>query len=426
MIKIESEISAPTLEAAALSMVISPHGKVPLGASSANNRPWQGIEDDVELNAMLIQAEDDKTPLLLVAVDALYVGADVREAIVESSGLPVDRVLAFASHSHRAPMIDRSKPELGVPDPRHLSEITTRISSKISELMGSNKSRGSFYAAKGAANHSINRRRWKFATIALKPKFLQVVNAPNKHGIRDETLITGTLRDSVGAAVAVIWNYACHPVAGPQSNVVSAHFPGVVRREIREAENNPTLPVLFIQGFSGNTRPSASAQASSVVRRLQRALTGPVFEDMSRTDYESWTISLARVVNATRSEETRTQIKRIMSSRYEADGTRFVIPGEKTVSFASIKLGEEFAIFALSAEVMSEFAPVVRELSSAKYTCCAGCVDDVVGYLPTQQILNQGGYEASGFCRKFGLESVNPNVESEVMLGFQGVVTNAE
>lgn len=414
------------MRAAGATIPISPKNQVALGSSNAEGLPWAGVADEIELNALLLEDDGLSSPVLLVSVDALYVGPKLRDVIEKASGLPPARVLTFASHTHRAPMLDDSKPALGVPDPEHLASVLEITEALVNRLLRSPRTRVSLWAARGAANHSVNRRRWKLFTISTKPTLAQYVNAPNEQGPRDETILTATLRDEAGSPIAIIWNYACHPVASPHGNEVSAHYPGVIREEIRRIEGNPDLPVIFMQGFSGNTRPNGSVRARSVVRRLQRAITGPVFENMDAESYESWSLSLAAVVASCRVKERRVSGSQLSVERIEVDASAFFDSPATTVSFASLAIGSNFVIVATAAEVVAEYAEPVRAMADAPFVCLAGCADTPFGYLPTEKILEEGGYEGGAFGSEFGLGRLLPGIESAARDSFAAVVPRGE
>ena len=97
--------------AAALSVDISPRERVQLGAAAdVDHLPWQGVADGIEANLLLLRESDGAHPILLVSLDLLYPGGRVRDAIVDSSGMPEECVIVAASHTHRAPMTDDTKP----------------------------------------------------------------------------------------------------------------------------------------------------------------------------------------------------------------------------------------------------------------------------------------------------------------------------
>lgn len=414
------------LRARGTTFEVSPPTAVPLGSFKAGGRPWGGVADAIEINMIALEFGDAAMPALLVGVDSLYVGRELRDTIAAATALPPERVLTFASHTHRAPMLDDSKPLLGSPDPGHLRRVLDMAEAQATRLVSKPGCPVELLAAKGNADHSINRRLRKPLTLSFPPSFGKVVNAPNAAGPRDETIVTATVRDSAGRALGVIWNYACHPVAGPHANVVSAHFPGVVRSIIRGAEGDPDLPVIYIQGFSGNTRPKASANATSVVRKIQRFLTGPVFEDMSPQQYGRWARGLADAAGRVRSRERALKVDGIEARRLNLRAEEFYTGGGSPVTFARVSIGAHFTIIGMNAEVVAEYAPTVREMVRGEFVCCAGCMDDSFGYLPTATILDEGGYEASGFCAEFGIGRVLRGAESAALKGFRAVAHTAE
>ncbi len=405
---------------------VTPQTRVELGCSNAASESWRGVRDPLEANLLSIRGSSDEHPILLVALDALYVGPDVRRAIVAACDLPEDHVLTFASHTHRAPMLDSGKPRLGRPDPEHLKYVTQTLADAVHQLLHHEGTEGDLHIASGLADHSINRRLRKVVTLSRRPTFGAVVNAPNLDGSRDEEVVTVTFRGSSGKAIAAIWSYACHPVAGPQRNEVSAHYPGLVRSRIRSAEGDPYLPILFLQGFSGDTRPSASATAQSFIRKFQRLLTGPVFDSMNETTYADWASGLADVVINVRASEQAADVRRVGASRISIPSSRLFSSPSGYVDFASLSFDGALTVVGCSAEVVSAYAIPVRRLSRSRTVICAGCMDDVFGYLPTSSMLLEGGYEADGFREEFGIGRLEKELPGVAMDGFTRVIARTE
>ena len=82
-----------------------------------------------------------------------------------------------------------------------------------------------------------------------------------------------TFSDPTDRPIAVLWSYACHPVGFPARTRVSADFPGVVRRALRDA-HGAELPVLFLQGFAGDVRPRETGATTRFTRRLAELVIG--------------------------------------------------------------------------------------------------------------------------------------------------------
>ena len=247
-----------SLQAAATTGDITPRFEVPLGAGEPGDS-WQ-IHSRLEANMVALWVGDGD-PLVLVSIDALYPGPNVDQLIREQlKDVPPENVIVAASHTHAAPMLDATKPALGSPSEEHLESVREAISEGIGSLLDPALRRPvTARAAKGKLNHSVNRRLLKRFYLSWPPKLNQLKWGPNFVGPRDETVTSLELLDQAGDEVAVLWNYACHPVFFPAGRTVSSHYPGAVRERLH-AEKGHAFPVLFFQGFSGNTRPSYLAE----------------------------------------------------------------------------------------------------------------------------------------------------------------------
>ncbi|MET0886892.1 MAG: hypothetical protein ABWX92_10615 [Mycetocola sp.] len=412
------------MKAKALAIEISPPSEVELGAADAGNAPWLGLSEPIEANLLALWPEDDGMPLLMISIDLLYPGRMLRKVAEDAApGLDSSHIFFAATHTHRAPMTDDTKPLLGSPDASYMDWISRELASAVERVLdpdGAEPCR--LVAGQATADHSINRRLKKKFFLARRPLINAFMNAPNKRGTTDETIIVASVENAEGEPIAFAWNYACHPVGYPKLNTVAAHFPGVVRDAIRASESSDDLPVLYFQGFSGNTRPSASARVHSVGRTIRRLLSGPLFEDMTGAAYREWAGSLSRLVLTAAANGREVSSEPLAAVRIEVEGSKFASTLQEDVSFHGVTIGRELALVAVSGEAVVEYTPLVREMSTAEFTLCVGCIDHTFGYIPTTRIIEEGGYEAGNFCRSFGLESVNPQIQEHVLAGFEQVV----
>lgn len=406
--------------------VISPWEPVVLGASNSAGEPWGGVESDLEANMLALWAGDEEFPLVFVTLDLLYPGRFVRAAIEEAAyPIPPERITVAASHTHRAPMTDDTKIGLGRPDLEYLEWLADTLSSLVRSVLASERVPVALALGTSLADHSINRRLRKRLVLSRRPRLNKVVIAPNAQGVRDELLTTIVVRPLHGGKpLVVLWNYACHPVAGPTRNAVSGHFPTDVREIVREHFGDSSLPVLFFQGFSGNTRPSASGSKKSLKVRVRQLLAGPMFDRMTAKTYGRWAGSLAEVLlEAIRNVEL-IDSPQTTARRLSIPGSTFMDASQPLddVHVSRIDLDSQVSFVVVSAEVMAEYAPLVRQMLHDRQVVCVGCADHVVGYIPTQKIMSEGGYEADGFCKPFDLNRVNPGAPSALLDAFEGLV----
>lgn len=402
------------------SVEVTPTVPSPLGANGLPNVPWRRVADTLEVNALVVHEEP--SPLVILTVDALFIGSYLR-GLVEA-GLqdlvPPQRLWLSASHTHRAPAMDPDKPLLGVPSAAFVEGLAEQAVRLVTDLLQSSPSEAVIHASSAHARHAIHRRR------AGRPRLSGdgfawggITMAPNPDVACDERVRRYDVLDPAGRRLAVLWHYACHPTAAPDRLAVSAEFPGVARERLRDLYGE--VPVLFLQGFSGDVRPpSIATYRDDFVRRLR---LGPHFRDFTPDEFARWSGSLAEVVGGAESVETGQTASPIVNRRIEVPASQFfegAAPGA-TVSFQRIALGPLHMV-GVGAELVSAYQALLEECAGDAEILGVGCLDAANGYIATSRQLAEGGYEAGGFCHLFGLTGVNPDVEDNVRRAFRQVL----
>lgn len=391
----------------ASSRILIHSGPAVLGANGMPNLQVASVADDLESNVVVLG--DDPDPVIIVTCDLLYIGDALRQAVLEALGSLVSEEQLFfaASHTHRAPMVDPTKPELGRPSPSVLESISTDIVTAIREALAQPQSSCRMEVAQGIHSAGINRRRHRLVLVTrMGIRWREVLMAPNPDGPNDDGIRRLRFLDSASEkVVAEVWSIALHPTDYPQKDVITADFPGYVRRAIR-CDVGRKFPVLFLQGFSGNVRPTNP----STPWGLRRLLQGPRFTGFTEDEYRDWTESLTREVLSVPWRSLAGT--RIRSIRLPIQRQEFVHGGEVDHDGAihGLRIGD-LGIVGVPSEVVVEYLSSLVPVSPIENVWGVGCIDHVWGYAPTSKILDEGGYEAEGFCRSFGVESVNPNIE---------------
>jgi hypothetical protein len=391
---------------------------VPLAGFADRLGPSLGVHDPLELNAILLDAGGRRVAVL--GADALFVTAELKARILASAGPALgldDASLLFAaSHTHFAPALDGTKPRLGAVDPGYLALVAERAAALLRELARPGPLGRMTYRT-GPADHSINRRRpgWQFSRSRLPRR--GVVRAPNPTGPRDESLHVFRCDGPDGRARAVLWSYACHPVGFSAPQFVSADFPGVVRRSLRDALG-ADLPVVFLQGCSGDIRPRELAPARTLARRIAELAIGKLFTPFTENEYEAWAGSLAdRVVALAREPSAGQEVRiapRSALGRLPLERILDGAPGDRSVTLQRIDVGADVRIMALSAEPVAEYGLALRAREPG-IVIPVGYIDSVFGYLPTTRMLGEHGYEDEGFMDAFGLSGrFRPDLERVV------------
>ena len=413
------------LQASTFSTKLPDTENIPLGCGAMEGEDWE-VDSQPELNGVALWFED-RPPLVYLTIDALYPGPVLREAAQSAlPDVPPENLIFAASHTHAAPMVDTTKPRLGVPDPEHLEKVRLIVQQAARELSDpSRRQPAQIAATKGRADHSVNRRMVKKISIEWPLKFNKFRWAPDFWGLRDETVTVLRIEDLLGQTLATIWNYACHPVMFPLSRTVSTHYIGSVRDRLRH-DVGRDVPVLFFQGFSGDIRPMfvAEPRIPEGPRQLYRRLRfGPVWRPEGEEKYRAWVDSLTNRVAEIAKGTSRVPIDGFSAAWTEQPRTDFAEPGGAPVSFQAQALGDQIGIVAVSAEPVVTYSHQARKEFGTPFTMPVGCVDNAVGYLPTKKMLAQGGYEAGVFLPHFELEALSPQVEENTRKALRGVIS---
>jgi hypothetical protein len=401
--------------AAACTVDITPEEPVPLAGSEVRTAAFQGIADRLEANALVLR--QGGRPIVLVSVDLVFVGRELRSGVLHRLGSTVDDESLFftASHTHFAPATDDRRPRLGRMDASYLDRVCSQVSDLVLRLLGESLALTASEYSQGTADHAVNRRLRAPWHLSRRGLLLgSVVAAPNLAGPRDESVHLLRISRHDGRPLAVIWSYACHPVSFPEPLKVSADYPGRVRRRLRH-EFGSDLPVLFWQGYAGDIRPRELGRSTSLLGRVKRVLLGPRFGRFTSGEWESWADSLAgRVAQVA-----------FLSSRRSADGpirvhrlTRplgdFVLGAseDRRVTFHGLMLSKDLVVVGVSAEVVTEYGALLSQVFAGCLPIPVGYIDDVYGYMPTARMLKEGGYEADWFLEPFALDGpLHPEIE---------------
>jgi hypothetical protein len=383
---------------AAGSVDISPRRPVMLGGYERRTAPFKSIADPLEAN--VLQIEGDHQRVIIVSTDLLYPGQTLRAALLSNLGVRDEELFLGASHTHYAPMTAPHMPLLGIVDDEYVNRVAERISALIRSLE-KRRQRGAGTYHEGLLNHSMNRR---LACLRLTSSgFSRAVGlGPNPAGERDESARILKFVDPSSRPVALLWNYACHASDFFDALRVSAAFPGRVRKQLRSELGE--IPILFLQGFSGDVRPPFTGVSADLKSLARRVLRGPQFNNpRSRQEWENWSGSLADSVAAiARTPPAPLGIREPVTNRIVVPESAYVVDGDGSKSLCWHLVDcRGFRIAGINAEPVIRYRRLLQDTLYGAPLLTVGCLDQTHCYLPTDEMLAQGGHEVEGFRRIF-------------------------
>jgi hypothetical protein len=369
-----------------------------------------GIHDD--LTATVLALDDGHMQLAVIALDMLclneHVVARIREDIA-AAGIAPAHVLIAASHTHAAPIAyaDETSPPL---NRRFIDGLVTQVVQTAYEAL---EALAPSRVVWGHTETPIALNRREHLTDG------RVVIGRNPAGFVDRGVDVLQFRDLKGHPQATLVNLACHAVVlGPDNLLVSADWPGAMRREVEAATG---AHALFLQGASGNLNPKhdwgdhdmdavkilGNQVATHVLDLLARPLTPLNAAPLAGTNERLW----LDVVPSPRSEAGESddyhevlgalfdvdprQVDTLLDARYPwRSVVRQAEEGATQIGMEiqALRLGE-CAIVAHAAETFSELGAAIRQSSPATPTLFSGYSNGCVGYLPTAEAHAAGGYE---------------------------------
>lgn len=377
------------------SVDITPRRPVMLGGYHKRTAPFTAIAGRLEANVLLIKGASSS--VTIVSTDLLYPGETLRAHLVENLGLADkgEELFFCASHTHFAPMTAPSMPRLGVADAEYVQYVATQITGLIKSIEHEGEPCVCTYH-EGSADHSMNRR---LVRLRLTRSGLARSSGlgPNPNGDRDESVRILEFSKRSGKPSAVIWNYACHPTDFPGPLQVSAEYPGIVRSRLRSEFGD--IPILFLQGFSGDVRPPFSGRSTGIAGLVRRLLVGPQFRKPLRREWEKWSNSLAEsVASFARSAPRSLQINSLILKRVQVPEHEFAAggSGNKSLIWHLIDCGG-FRIVGINAEPVVKYRRLLEESLSGEPLLTVGCLDQPICYLPSDNMIPERGYEVEGF-----------------------------
>ena len=297
-----------SFQAGAATSVITP----PLGEKIVGGfAPFPSTHIHDELHARCLVLDDGKTRLALVVCDLVglhrIVSDEARRLIQEETGIPKERVLISATHTHSASSAlgkERFKHEQTLDDYQRF--VARRIADGVLCAINNLRPAEVGFGTAEAPEHVFN-RRWhlKAGTMPDNPfggtdlvKMNPGAGSPNliePAGPTDPTISFIALREPGGKPISVFTAYSLHYVGGVGNGHISADYFAIYCDELArllEADRlDPPFVAIMANGTSGDVnninfreprgRQEPYAQmrfvAADVAKKVHAALAGVKF-----------------------------------------------------------------------------------------------------------------------------------------------------
>ncbi len=232
--------------------------------------------------------------------------------------------------------------------------------------------------------------------------------------------------DDDGKLKAVLFGYACHATVLDGYDW-SSDYPGFAQSEI-EAEH-PGCTALFFAGCGADQNPLPRRKvelAEDYGRQLADAVDAVLAEKLKpiapklSVGWAEIPLELAHVPTQEEMEADAKSQDRYVSARAKLYLDR-VAAGKEISSTYDYpiqvwRLGDELALITLGGEVVVDYALRLKDEYGGAKTWVAGYTNDVMAYIPSRRVLQEGGYEGGGAMVYYSLPSPwAPTVEEAIV-----------
>ncbi|MVZ65220.1 hypothetical protein GQF61_05095 [Sphingobacterium sp. DK4209] len=405
---------------------ITPKNPMWLAGYASRTKVSEGAMHPLWAKCLFFQdAKGNSSALLTLDVVGISseFGIDVRTEISRKTSIPLSNILINCSHTHSGPVLDQvltSIYPLKESDKKEIVKYSKWLKETLIELsLRAHKDLEpvNLYAKNGVSRIQVNRRTNQEKDIDV----LKELNGPN-----DFAVPTIKVETNKGNLKAVVFGYACHPtvLSGYQW---SGDYAGFAQLELEKLY--PGTAALFFQGAGGDqnplprrTIPLAKQYGKSLAAAVERVLN----EEMTPLagSFKSSAATIELGLSAAPSLSELKQIQKEAGQGYIYEWSSNLI-GQYEAGKPLLRNYPNYPIqvwdfggqkiISLGGEITIGYAVKLKE-KYGDQIFVMGYTNDVMGYIPTELILEEGGYEGDTSQRAYGLPSKwAAGIESQIL-----------
>lgn len=403
---------------------ITPETPMWMAGYASRDHESEGTLHDLWVKALALEDANGRQAVL---VTADLVGIEkkmsdrIRDKLKEKYGLSRSQIILNTSHTHTGPVLTGLTDLIFPLDSNQADKVirySEELEDKIVDLVGdalNSMHPVKLYAQNGVTRFQVNRRNNNEATLSSHTE----LKGPNDFAVPVLKVL-----DDTGGLIAVAFGYACHPTV-LSTYKWSGDYAGFAQLELEKEHSGVTA--LFFQGAGAdlNPLPRRSVELAKQYGKELAAAVGRVLdEDMKElsphlsTAYSEIELGLTEPLGK---EELLAMVENYSDYRktWAVDLLDKMQKGEPIITSYPYpvqvwNLGN-LPIIALGGELVVEYTITLKEIFGEDIFVL-GYSNDVMAYIPTTKILNEGGYEGLTSQMAFGMPSSwESNIETAIL-----------
>ena len=392
---------------------ITPERPIVLLGYGDRTGPFDSVAQDIYAKAVALEDRAGHRAVIvtadLVGFQAAVITNAVSARITKATGLKRSQLLFNASHSHTGPLVSldpwsaanaAAHPPLSSGDRAETIAYTRALQDKLVVLVRD------AIAALEPAQLSSGRGEVPFPMSRRSPRDGYVAMADNPEGTVDRSVPVLCARTPEGEYLAILFGCACHNTTlTGADNVIAGDYAGFAQAHLESRFRG--AQAMFMSGCGADANPSprgsmALAQrhgatlGMEVVRIAEGSLAavqGVLGTTYEMVDLPLQSLSRAEIQQRAQLPSAEAVMARHMLGLLEAGET---LPKKYAAPLAVWRFGEAFTLVALPAEPVADYVNLIQAALPNRELWIAGYSNDCFGYLPTAQVVREGGHENIG------------------------------
>lgn len=412
---------------------ITPNPPIWLSGYASRTTPATGVVHNLWAKAVYLESSP-KEKALIISTDLLGLSREVSQGIVqqlqETYGISQKQVIINSSHTHSGPMIWPALSGIAnysLEDQKAVSSYTLGLIKTIVDLAGesiSNKDKMRLSVGHGQVDFAINRRQLAASKLG------QVLAGPIDH---DVPVIK--VEDLKGNVKGILMGYACHNTTVQGDNyLVNGDYAGFAQIDLEK--RFPTATAMFLLGCAGDQNPEPRGNillaekhgkklaetVSELIQQKLKPLSNALQYDAQQITLDFKKIEISQFQQEIVGNDVFKQRRaKLMLEAFNKGWNmqHYLYP------IQALRIGKEFTIVALAGEVVVDYSLRIKKEFVHHDIFVSGYSQEVMCYIPSKNVLKEGGYEAESSMIYYGWPGpFEDSVEEKIMQGVHLVMKN--
>jgi neutral ceramidase len=405
---------------------ITPQEPMWMAGYGARNKPAEVAHHPLWIKALALEDPSGKKVLILTS-DLVGIHRSMAEAVTrevaKQTGIPRDAILLTCSHTHCGPVTRDSLFDMYDMPPNEAAKIapyTEKLRGWMVDVLvaaAKDLKPAKLSMAIGKAGFAVNRREVTPTGVA---------NGRNPGGPVDHDVPVLRVTDEKGGLRAVLFGYACHNTT-MQFYEWCGDYAGFAQIELEKA--HPEAVALYWIGCGADSNPLPRSKIE-LCQKYGKELADAVEDVMKKpmtpltakitTKYAEVDIPLAAIPEKAKWQAD--SLSKTGAVRRRAERMLKILDDGKKIPTSYPwypvqvwRFGDQLTWVSLGGEVVVDYVHrLKKELKGPLWV--TGYANDVMAYIPSKRVLEEGGYEADSSMIYYGMPTKwAPSIEEKII-----------